>query len=108
MPGRRTVGGVPDERTADSPRATATGPEVWVTERFWPGCTLAEVAAACAALRRSCTSLTGGTTVDLLGATLFPDDEALVTRYAGPRSAVVAVHELAHVPYDRLSRALEM
>lgn len=95
-----------DDHACGSAASAAT--TVWVTERFWPGCTNAEALAACDALRRCCAAIAPETTVTFLGATYFPEDETLAARFGGSRSAVVAVHELARTPFDRLSCGVEM
>jgi hypothetical protein len=82
--------------------------ECWVAERFWPGVTERDARLACAALRVGCERLTDDARVRVVASTYFPDDETVVVRFEGTRSAVVAVHELARCRYDRLTRAVDV
>lgn len=82
--------------------------ELWITERYCPGLTEADAMSAVSALRAACRATAVDGDVHFVDGVWLPEDETLAARFVGRRTAVERVHEIAHTPYDRVTRAIDL
>lgn len=82
----------------------------YLVERYLPGISQSDLAAALDRARDACAQLTaGGTPIHYLGSTFLPDEEACLCRFDADRpETVVRANELARVPFARITPAVAM
>lgn len=80
----------------------------YLVERYWPGVSQADLAAAVLRARRSAaTMLRQGKRVRYVQATLVPDQETVLCLIEAESAELVAeLNERARIPYDRIAEAV--
>jgi hypothetical protein len=82
----------------------------YLVERYLPGLSETDLAAALDRARETCAELTaGGSPIRYLGSTFLPDEEACLCRFDADRAeTVVRANELAEVPFARVTPAVSI
>ena len=88
---------------SDAPELTT-----FLVERYWPGISQAELAAAVGRAKRSAASMRRqGKQIHYLQATLVPEQETVLCLMEAESSALVAeLNQRARIPYDRIAEAV--
>ena len=82
----------------------------YLVERYLPGFTPDQIAAAAASAKRTTAAMTQeGTPVQYLRSTFIPGEEKCFCLFEGPSAEVVrTANDRAHLPYERIVEAMHL
>lgn len=82
----------------------------YLVERYLPGLTPEQLAAAAGSAKRTTAAMTQeGTPVQYLRSTFIPGEEKCFCLFEGPSAEAVRIaNERAHLPYERIVEALHV
>jgi hypothetical protein len=82
----------------------------YLVERYLPGLTPEQLAAAAASAKRTTAAMTQeGTPVQYLRSTFIPGEEKCFCLFEGPSAEVVrTANDRAHIPYERIVEAMHV